>query len=108
MRPFLIIEEPNAKCFISIYDDGRVYGSESRQLYGILNKEAMKDISNLISRNMYMFKKLIDFDLGSNPLILHVRDDSKKHRKIKIKGWSQIQELISIIHKAENFINNSN
>lgn len=102
MQPLIQLYNPITNNRISIYDDGRVYGSKKGQLLGFLNNESKTLVLNLIKENMYMFKRLERYDEKLNPITMFVRDDSRKHRHIKITGWSQFNNLITYIRKTES------
>lgn len=102
MQPLIYLKNIKTNQTLSIYDDGRVYGKEYGNLLGILNNESLNDVLCLIKDNLYMFKTLTRYNEGLNPIVMHIRDDSRKHRQIKIIGWSQIPQLITYIHKTES------
>ena len=101
MQPLIYLKNVRSNKTLSIYEDGRVYGSNYGELLGILSDESLKDILNLINENMYMFKTLTTWIESLNPVIMHVRDDSRKHRKITLAGWSQIPLLQNLIRKTD-------
>lgn len=102
MRPLISLENYLTKDIISIYDDGKVYGKKHGELLGTLCKESKIQIFNLIKDNIYMFKTEVVIQENLNPIILRVRDDSRKKRNIMIIGWRQIPQLLIYMSKTEN------
>lgn len=102
-KPFIIIDSKDTDNRLSIYDNGLVYGKNKGQLLGKLNNKATLDIKQVINENIYMFKKLVYYNEGLNPYILRIRDDSRKHRPIKIVGWSQFHLINRVISNKRNW-----
>lgn len=102
MKPFIVLENMQTRNLISIYDNGVVYGKHRGDILGTLSDESLSELKLLINTNMYMFKSLTRYVDHWNSIALHVRDDSRKHRDIRIIGWSQIPLLTTIIRKTES------
>ena len=102
-KPFIIIDSKDTDNRLSIYDNGLVYGKNKGQLLGKLNNKATLDIKQVINENIYMFKKLVYYNEALNPYILRIRDDSRKHRPIKIVGWSQFHRINRVISNKRNW-----
>ena len=66
----------------------------------------MEQLKDIINENMYMFKTLEYQNEGRSPIVLRVNDTSRKHRNIKIVGWSQTERLLNIITDENNHIKN--
>lgn len=105
MQPLIYLKNTKTNQTLSIYDDGRVYGKEYGNLLGILDETSLNNILNLIEENIYMFKTLTIYNEGLNPIVMHIRDDSKKHRKIEVFGWSQMPQLLTYIRNTKSLSN---
>ena len=102
MQPLIYLKNTRTGQTLSIYEDGRVYGKEYGNLLGTLNNESLTNVLSLIKENLYMFKTLTIYNEGLNPIVMHIRDDSRKHRNIEVIGWSQIPQLLTYIHNTES------
>ena len=102
MQPLIHLINTKTNQHLSIYEDGRVFGNKYGELLVVLNEQSKRDILGLIRVNMYMFKTLTTHCEGLNPIMMNIRDDSRKHRKIKVYGWSQIPLLLSYIRNTES------
>lgn len=120
---FVQIENKDNHQRLTVYDNGLVYGTERGQiiakltsytvdkLKGILNGKLdergnqfnERTISNR-TNYMHFFKVKIYNKYYHNNLILRIRDNSRKHRPIKVVGWYVTSNLISIIKNPKNWI----
>lgn len=91
---------------MTIYNNGIVYGTERNEKLFILSSTCIEQLKDIINENMYMFKTLEYQNEGRSPIVLRVNDTSRKHRNIKIVGWSQTERLLNIIMDENNHIKN--
>ena len=82
---------------ITIYENGLVYGNIKNQVICQLSSSNLTKLKKLIEENRYMFKKLGYYNEKLNPFILRVNNQSRKHKNIKIVGWSQMKNIFRII-----------
>lgn len=107
MKSWLIqFENKINKTRMTIYDNGLVYGTERNEKLFILSRSSIEQLKDIINENMYMFKTLEYQNEGRSPIVLRVNDTSRKHRNIKIVGWSQTERLLNIITDENNHIKN--
>ena len=119
---FIQIEDKDSKERISICDYGLVYGTERNQRLGILKQEVVdkikqildgdldifgnefndKTITNRVNFN-HLFKTEVYVPKSKIPLILRIRDDSRKQRKIKVVGWYGTQTFIKLLKDENNW-----
>lgn len=105
MKPFITIENKTTDLKISIYDNGVVYGKEQNQKLGQLNENAINEIKNILNENMYMFKTKVYYNAHEgNSYILRIRDDSNKHRHIKVVQWDRTRLIAEIIYNPKSWI----
>ena len=119
---FIQIEDKDSKEVISICDYGLVYGTERNQKLGILKQEVVDKIKKIldgdldISGNEFnnktipskvnfkqFFKNEVYTKLYDNNLILRIRDDSRKQRKIKVVGWRTTETFIRFLKDEKNW-----
>ena len=120
---FIQIENKDNHQRLTVYEDGLVYGTQRGQiittltpdtvnkLKGILNGKldergnrfTESTISNRINY-MHFFKVKIYTKYYHSNLILRIRDNSRKHRPIKVVGWYVTNNLLSIIKNPKNWI----
>lgn len=120
---FIQIENKDNHQRLSVYEDGLVYGTERGQIVTTLKLETVnrlkgiltgkldergnqfneRTISNRINY-MQFFKVMIYTKYYHNNLILRIRDNSRKHRPIKVVGWYVTNNLLSIIKNPKNWI----
>ena len=119
---FIQIEDKDSKEVISICDYGLVYGTERNQKLGILKQEVVDKIRKIldgdldISGNEFnnktipskvnfkqFFKNEVYTKLYDNNLILRIRDDSRKQRKIKVVGWRTTETFIEFLKDEKNW-----
>lgn len=119
---FIQIEDKDSKEVISICDYGLVYGTERNQKLGILKQEVVDKIRKIldgdldISGNEFnnktipskvnfkqFFKNEVYTKLYDNNLILRIRDDSRKQRKIKVVGWRTTETFIKFLKDEKNW-----
>lgn len=119
---FIQIEDKDSKEVISICDYGLVYGTERNQKLGILKQEVVDKIRKIldgdldISGNAFnnktipsrvnfkqFFKNEVYTKLYDNNLILRIRDDSRKQRKIKVVGWRTTETFIKFLKDEKNW-----
>lgn len=119
---FIQIEDKDSKEVISICDYGLVYGTERNQKLGILKQEVVDKIRKIldgdldISGNAFnnktipsrvnfkqFFKNEVYTKLYDNNLILRIRDDSRKQRKIKVAGWRTTETFIRFLKDEKNW-----
>ena len=119
---FIQIEDKDSKEVISICDYGLVYGTERNQKLGILKQEVVDKIKKIldgdldISGNEFnnktipskvnfkqFFKNEVYTKLYDNNLILRIRDDSRKQRKIKVVGWRTTETFIEFLKDEKNW-----
>ena len=105
MQPLIYLKNTNTNKALSIYEDGRVFSEKYGDLLGTLDESSLNNVLNLIEENIYMFKTLTIYNEGLNPIVMHIRDDSKKHRKIEVFGWSQIPQLLTYIRNTKSLSN---
>lgn len=108
---------------ISVYDSGLVYGTEQGQVIGTLTSETSNRIKGILTGKLdergnlfnkesassrinylYFFKNEPYQKYNHNNLILRIRDDSRRHRNIKIVGWYVTSNILSIIKNPKNWI----
>ena len=102
-KPFMVMHTKDNSVKTSIYDDGRVYGKENGELLGIMTPSSIEQIKSILNSNMYMFRKEVYYKENHNPYILRIRDDSRKHRPIKVVGWRENQTIKNILCNKENW-----
>lgn len=119
---FIQIEDKDSKEVISMCDYGLVYGTERNQKLGILKQEVVDKIRKIldgdldISGNEFnnktipskvnfkqFFKNEVYTKLYDNNLILRIRDDSRKQRKIKVVGWRTTETFIRFLKDEKNW-----
>ena len=93
---------------LSVYNDGLVVCLLNGNKFKFsITKETTATIKSLINKDMYMFKSNPIADYGNNNIIMRIRDNSRKHRNIRIKGWNQAQLVYSLILKDDLVIKNN-
>lgn len=100
---FIQIKDKNDKMKITIYHNGIVYGKERGEILGKLNSNAIAELKSIINGNLHIFKTLTHYNEKLNNFILKVNDTSRKHRNIKIVGWSQMPKIINLLYNKQNF-----
>ena len=103
IKPFIVLHTKDNNIRYSIYDSGLVYGKEKGNLLGKLEYTAIEKIKKILKENMYMFKKEVYYKENHNPYILTIRDDSRKHRPIKVVGWSKNEFIKNILCNRNNW-----
>lgn len=108
MQPLIQLHNPFTHVRISVYDDGKVYGTQKGQLLGILDEKSKQELLHLIQTNMYMFKALNGYKSKENPIIMYIRNDSKRNSKtIKITGWNLMPYVFRLLRNTVNLDDNS-
>lgn len=119
---FIQLEDKDSKERISICDYGLVYGTERNQKLGILKQEVVDKIKQILDGNLdefgndfndktitnrvnfnHLFKTEVYVPKSKIPLILRIRDDSRKQRKIKVVGWNGTQTFIKLLKDENNW-----
>jgi hypothetical protein len=95
-----LIQFGDNKSKITIYDNGKVYGSERGYVIGLLSEKALNEIEEYINTNIYYFKKLKYYNGHVNNMLLKIHDNSRKHRIIKIVGIKEFDYLYKIIRQS--------
>ena len=101
---FIQFENKINKTRMTIYNNGIVYGTERNEKLFILSSTCIEQLKDIINENMYI--TLEYQNEGRSPIVLRVNDTSRKHRNIKIVGWSQTERLLNIIMDENNHIKN--
>ncbi len=100
---FIQIEDKNHNFKFTIYENGKVYGKKQGDIIGVLNNDTITKLKSIINENIYMFKSFIYYKENLNPYILRINDTSRKHRNIKIVGWSQMPRIMRLLRNEHNF-----
>ncbi len=119
---FIQIEDKDSKERISICDYGLVYGTERNQKLGILKQEVVDKIKQILDGNLdefgndfndktitnrvnfkHFFKNEVYTKYHDNNLILRIRDDSRKQRKIKVVGWRTTETFLKLLRDTNNW-----
>ena len=120
---FVQIENKDNHQRLTVYDDGLVYGTERGQIIAKLTSDTVDKLKGILNGKldergnqfnertisnrtnyMHFFKVKIYNKYYHNNLILRIRDNSRKHRPIKVVGWYVTSNLISIIKNPKNWI----
>jgi len=115
---FIQIENTDNGSIISLYDNCLVYGRKRGQKYGYIHKATLNKIKGIlygkldpygnkfdeitrVSKVNYMhyFKQEVHyvFNPVSNGLILRIRNDSRKKRRIEVVGWNTAETICRLI-----------
>lgn len=119
---FIQIEDKDSKERISICDYGLVYGTEHNQKLGILKQEVVDKIKQILDGDLdifgnefttktihskvnfkHFFKNEVYTKYHDNNLILRIRDDSRKQRKIKVVGWLTTETFLKLLRDTNNW-----
>ena len=120
---FIQIENKDNHQRLTVYDDGLVYGTERGQIIAKLTSDTVDKLKGILNGKLdergnqfnertisnrtnyiHFFKVKIYNKYYHNNLILRIRDNSRKHRPIKVVGWYVTSNLISIIKNPKNWI----
>lgn len=120
---FVQIENKDNHQRLTVYDNGLVYGTERGQIIAKLTSDTVDKLKGILNGKldergnqfnertisnrtnyMHFFKVKIYNKYYHNNLILRIRDNSRKHRPIKVVGWYVTSNLISIIKNPKNWI----
>lgn len=120
---FIQIENKDNQQRLTVYDDGLVYGTERGQIIAKLTSDTVDKLKGILNGKLdergnqfnertisnrtnyiHFFKVKIYNKYYHNNLILRIRDNSRKHRPIKVVGWYVTSNLLSIIKNPKNWI----
>lgn len=120
---FIQIENKDNHQRLTVYDNGLVYGTERGQIIAKLTSDTVNKLKGILNGKldergnqfnertisnrtnyMHFFKVKIYNKYYHNNLILRIRDNSRKHRPIKVVGWYVTSNLLSIIKNPKNWI----
>lgn len=120
---FVQIENKDNHQRLTVYDNGLVYGTERGQIIAKLTSDTVDKLKGILNGKldergnqfnertisnrtnyMHFFKVKIYNKYYHNNLILRIRDNSRKHRPIKVVGWYVTSNLLSIIKNPKNWI----
>lgn len=120
---FIQIENKDNHQRLTVYDDGLVYGTERGQIIAKLTSDTVNKFKGILNGKLdergnqfnertisnrtnyiHFFKVKIYNKYYHNNLILRIRDNSRKHRPIKVVGWYVTSNLLSIIKNPKNWI----
>lgn len=120
---FIQIENKDNHQRLSVYEDGLVYGTQRGQIIATLTPDTVNRLKGILTGKvdergnqfnertisnrtnyMHFFKVKIYTKYYHNNLILRIRDNSRKHRPIKVVGWYVTSNLLSIIKNPKNWI----
>lgn len=120
---FIQIENKDNHQRLTVYDDGLVYGTERGQIIAKLTSDTVDKLKEILNGKLdergnqfnertisnrtnyiHFFKVKIYNKYYHNNLILRIRDNSRKHRPIKVVGWYVTSNLLSIIKNPKNWI----
>jgi hypothetical protein len=120
---FIQIENKDNHQRLTVYDDGLVYGTERGQIIAKLTSDTVDKLKGILNGKLdergnqfnertisnrtnyiHFFKVKIYNKYYHNNLILRIRDNSRKHRPIKVVGWYVTSNLLSIIKNPKNWI----
>lgn len=82
---------------ITVYENGKVYGNIKNQVLCQLSSSNLNKLKQIIEENRYVFKKLGYYNEKLNPYILRINNQSRRHKNLKIVGWSQMHNILNLI-----------
>ncbi len=101
---FIKIEFKQTDLAFTIDADGNVYDGKTNHKFIKLTLEAMDEIKDIVSRNVYMTKHNGGYyNFGSNNSILRIKCRSRKYDSIKIAGWNQTERIFNMIKDKNNW-----
>ena len=89
---------------LTIYENGLVYGNERGKKLFILKPDTLDEIKRLINDNIYMFKQLGYYNGHNNNYALIIYTNTRKHEYVKVVGWSQLKQIISLLLNSNNHL----
>lgn len=120
---FIQIENKDNHQRLTVYEDGLVYGTQRGQIITTLTPDTVNKLKGILNGKldergnrftestisnrtnyMHFFKVKIYTKYYHSNLILRIRDNSRKHRPIKVVGWYVTNNLLSIIKNPKNWI----